>query len=376
MDPTRNRTIQRTFAFVTPKYFAADSYIGGGERYPLNLARGLLAADPRLAVEIIALGEPRHTSIQPRLDLRVIPVSQRSPDPFEHVSDQIAEALESVALVHIHQAFVRPSQLAVLAAKFLGKPVVMTDHGAGLPLVDRAVQYLELVDLFVFQSRFAARRFVAQCGRGAEPHTIVPGGVDDRFFRPPSARVEREHILFVGRLLAHKGIDRLVCALPPDIPLVIAGRPYDPGYERYVRALAAGRNVRFVVDGDDFEIRDLYRRAWATVMPSVHVDAWGRVYEAPELMGFSALESMACGTPTLVSATAALPEFVRHGETGFVFTSLGELGDLARQFAGGALDANALGDAARGLVEAEYSVEIVGRRLLDAYDQVIDSCGS
>jgi glycosyltransferase involved in cell wall biosynthesis len=175
----------------------------------------------------------------------------------------------------------------------------------------------------------------------------------------------------VGRLLAHKGIDRLICALPPDLPCVLAGRAYDPAYAEYLRALASGRDITFIEDADDLAVRDLYQRAWATVLPSVHLDAWGRIYEAPELMGFSALESMACGTPTLVSPTAALPEFVRQGKTGFVCNGLGELAERCTAFAGGGLDADALGANARTLIEAEYSIEVAGRKLSIAYDELL-----
>ena len=31
-------------ACLTPLYFSDDSYVGGGERYPLNLSRGVVAA--------------------------------------------------------------------------------------------------------------------------------------------------------------------------------------------------------------------------------------------------------------------------------------------------------------------------------------------
>ena len=31
-------------AYLTPLYFAKESYIGGGERYPTNLAKGVALA--------------------------------------------------------------------------------------------------------------------------------------------------------------------------------------------------------------------------------------------------------------------------------------------------------------------------------------------
>lgn len=366
--------VRRRIAFVTPLHFGADSYVGGGERYPLNLARGVVAADPGVHVDLIAIGDPQRVSIQPRLDLHVLPISAPGDSFLDHVSSAVADALEDVDLVHIHQGFTRSSQVAILVAKFLGKPVALTDHGAGSRAAEQAVRYLQLFDLLVFQSRFAAG-----CIKGGRRRVTIPGGVDDRFFRPTERPVAREFMMFVGRLLAHKGIDRLICALPRDLPCVVAGRAYDPSYAAYLHALAAGRDVRFVEDADDLELRELYRRAWATVLPSVHRDAWCGVYLAPELMGFSALESMACGTPTLVSPAAALPEFVRDGETGFVCEGLADFAERSVALASGDLDADALGRNARALVETAYSVEIAGERLMAAYNelwQAESGCGS
>ena len=48
-------------------------------------------------------------------------------------------------------------------------------------------------------------------------------------------------------------------------------------------------------------------RAWATVLPSVYRDCYGAVHQKPELMGFTLLESMSCGTPAIASRTGAMP---------------------------------------------------------------------
>jgi glycosyltransferase involved in cell wall biosynthesis len=350
-------------AYVTPLHFGPGAYFGGGERYPLNLARGILAADPRAHVDLVAVGAPaRVESLQPRLDVHVLEVTLPGRGEFDHVASSLVDVLEDADLVHIHQAFTRPSQVALAISKFLNKPVTLTDHGAMTNTVEQTSRYLKLVDLMIFQSQFAADQIATDGAR-----MIIPGGVDDRFFRPAEEPVQRRHVLYVGRQLPHKGVDRLLTALPPELPLVIVGRPYDSRYAGYVRALAATRNVTFMEGADDVALRSLYRQAWATVLPSVHRDAWGRVYQAPELMGFTALESMACGTPAIVSDAAALPEFVRDGETGFVFRSLTELGERLRSLARGEADPDALGRRAREVVEEHYGLAVVGERLWQAY---------
>lgn len=353
----------RRVAFVTAMHFGPEGYVGGGERYPLNLARAVISADPRVQVDLIAIGEREmHRSLQPRIDLRVLPITSRGNNPFDHVSGQLAEVLREVDLVHVHQAFTRGSQAAVLITKFLGLPLVITDHGGQTNRSNDVVRYIELADLLMFYSNFGADQL-----RSNRPRVVVPGGVDDRFFRPGPAPTERSFVLFAGRVMPHKGVDRLLAALPPRLPCVIVGQHYDDAYAHYIRSLASTRIVTFVADADDLALRALYRSAWATVLPSVHRDAWGHVYSVPELMGLTALESMACGTPALVSDAGALPEFVQHGRNGFVFSELVELTRHLATLSSEPAMVTTMGAEARQDVRLKYGLAVVGEQVWRAY---------
>ncbi len=88
--------------------------------------------------------------------------------------------------------------------------------------------------------------------------------------RPPACAPPRDRVLYVGRLLPHKGIEHLIDATPPELPLTVCGRAYHDGYFRRLQAAAVGKQVEFVTDADDATILDLYRRAWVNVLPSVY----------------------------------------------------------------------------------------------------------
>jgi glycosyltransferase involved in cell wall biosynthesis len=355
-------------AYLTPLYFADDSCIGGGERYPTNLAKGVaLAGDLGFEVELISFGKSAaRIALAEGVTLRVLRAASEPSNPLDVLSWDLPDALAEADLVHIHQAYTRCSEVGLLLAKQLRKPVCVTDHGGDTSRLGRYFGAIELADAIVAYSDFGASLY-----RTRRPIRVIKGGVDTRAFTPPEHPPSREHVLYVGRLLPHKGIDRLIRALPPDLPLVVCGRPYRPDFFALLEDLGRGKDVRFVTDADDATVLDLYRSAWVNVLPSVHVDCYGNRFAAPELMGFTLLEAMACGTPAIGSNLAAMPEFIRHGETGFVVDDEDDLSRRLIQLAGDPALVERMGAEARRAVDQEYSLEVAGRKMARLYDSMI-----
>lgn len=360
----------RKIAYLTPLYFDAISCLGGGERFPTNLARGVAeSSGGRYEVELISFADaPGVRQVAPGVTLRLLTAAGRPRNPLDVVSWELPGAIADADLVHIHQVYNRCAEVGLLVAGQQRKPVCVTDHGGiSSPLV-KQLGLLDLVDRVVAYSDFGASLY-----RTSAPLTVIKGGVDaTRFTPPPVGPVERDRVLYVGRLLPHKGIDRLIEALPSDLPLTVCGRPYHPAYFERLQALAAGKRVEFVTDADDARILDLYRRAWANVLPSVHVDCYGIAHEAPELMGFTLLEANACGTPAICARVAAMPEFVVEGETGFVFDDLPELAARLRALATEPGLADRLGAEGRRVVERDYDYRVAGAKLVAVYETLID----
>ncbi len=358
----------RKIAYLSPMYFDAGSYIGGGERFPTNLARGVAeSAGGRYEVEILSFSDASSVRrLAPGVTLRLLTTAGRPANPLDVVSWELPEAVSGADLVHIHQAYNRCAEVGLLIAKQQRKPVCVTDHGGiSSPLV-KQLGLLDLADRVIAYSNFGASLY-----RTSAPVTIIKGGVDASGFTPADTPVERDRVLYVGRLLPHKGVDRLIEALPADLPLTVCGRPYHAAYYERLISLASGKRVEFVTDADDARVLDLYRRAWVNVLPSVHIDCYGVAHEAPELMGFTLLEAMACGTPAVCSRVAAMPEFVREGVTGFVFDDLPGLADRLRRLATEPGLADRMGRQGRLAVEREFDYRVAGAKLRDVYEDLI-----
>jgi glycosyltransferase involved in cell wall biosynthesis len=364
--PTRDATVR--VAFPTPATF--DVIRGGGERYPLNLARGLVrVSEGDVEVELIA---PARERGRERLEDGVWLRGYQSQTPGggygNEVSWDLVEACVSADVVHVHQVFTRLGEAAVLAARAARRPLCVTDHGGPSSHAGRKLGLAELADAIVVYSRYGAAAIGAR-----KPVSLIEGGVDTSFYTPAADGEARDHVVFVGRIMPHKGVDVLIRACPPDVPLVIAGTLSDPDYTREVRQLARHRNVTFVINADDDQVLDLYRRAFAVALSSVHVDLNGAYSKYAELMGLTLLEGMACGTPALCFRTGALPEYVDHGETGFIADDVEDMTRYISLLASDPALVRRMGAAARQQVVRRWDIEIAATSLLRLYGSILDA---
>lgn len=352
---------------MSPTVFGAAGLYGGGERYALELARALAR---EVDCELVVFGPRPGVVREPGgLGVRVLrPWARWRGHPAHPLAPGLPAALAGADVVHAHQLRAAPSRMTALAGLAAPWRLAVTDHGLGGGGWFGALP--RLVDRFLVVSRFSAATLRAPAGRT----DVIYGGADaSRYF--PDPRAGRDGVLFVGRLTPHKGVDRLIQALPENASLTVAGTPgYDPrppesGYPALLRRLAQGRAVRFAGAVPDEEMPGLYRRAAVVVLPSVELTCYGRRVAISELLGLTAVEAMASGTPVICSRIGGLPEVVRDGETGFLVRpgDVAELRDrIATVLADPAL-ARRLGDAARGLVLERFTWRRCAERCLAAY---------
>jgi glycosyltransferase involved in cell wall biosynthesis len=356
--------------------FGEGGLFGGGERYPLELARALsshvdcrlvsFGHEPRTVVED---GGLERITIKPRALYRNHPVHPLAP--------VIIAKTRGADLVHTHHMRSASSRVAALASKVRGQRTVVTDHGLGgggwLGLLPR------LFDVFACVSRYSAATLRIP---PAKTH-VVYGGADTARFHPGPPE-ERSGVLFVGRITPHKGIDVLIRALPQGERLRVAGtQGHEPGsaergYPELLQRLATSKDVTFLGRVPERELPALYGRARVLVLPSVHRTCYGRWIAIPELLGLSLLEAMASGTPVIASRVGGLPEVVVDGETGYLVEP-GDTGELHARISEVLQNrslARRLGENARDLVTARFTWDDCARRCLEAYESAPPKRGS
>ena len=140
--------------------------------------------------------------------------------------------------------------------------------------------------------------------------TVVYPGYDPTLYTsgdpgPGPSLAPEPYLLYVGNLLPHKNLPRLLDAfailrrrLP--VTLIIRGEGW-PAYTRslneQVETLGLAASVRFLEYVDERALRALYLRAACLVLPSLG-----------EGFGLPVLEAMACGLPVITSRASSLAE--------------------------------------------------------------------
>jgi glycosyltransferase involved in cell wall biosynthesis len=355
-------------AQLTPTYFSDASVVGGGERYVHNLARALGTVDA-IETSILAMGPDSQDLAIDGVPMRLMKrLPQANAHAMEALSAELWTALDGIDLVHIHQSLTFFGAVATAIVRSRGIACIGTDLGGGADRLMLAGHGLELLDGVLSISAFA-KSLIDNAFSG--PSVVMIGPIDTDIFAPaPGIERDPRLVLCVGRILPHKGIDRIIGALPPGLRLVVAGRVYHEPYHALLREMAAGKDVTFVHDADDAALLALYRRAGVLVQASTARDVYGTLIEKSELMGLTTLEAMACGLPVVVSDTGSLPELVPDPRFGRVFADDAALAAILREVEAGIWPAAGAGAAARMHVVAEHGMAPIGVRLAGFYRAV------
>lgn len=157
-------------------------------------------------------------------------------------------------------------------------------------------------------SQTAAQAFRSDLG--IDPRVIAPG-VDVDYYAPGGERTPEPTVFCAASLTEpSKRVSELVEALAhvreqaPTARLLLS-RPAESSAERSVSGVPG---VSLVDVDDRGRLRDAYRSAWVTALPSFG-----------EAFGLVLVESMACGTPVVGRRAGAIPEVVSTDAVGRLF---------------------------------------------------------
>ena len=272
-----------------------------------------------------------------------------------------------------------------IVGPYLDVPYDVVLHGAEVTVPGR----LPISRALLSRTLRHARHIVAAGGypaREAEraaraqlPITVVQPGVDIQRFHPLNAEEQRaardefgishtsEVVLCVSRLVPRKGFDTVIRAAAqlshrrPDLQVIIASSGRD---EKRLQKLASTLRapVRFLGRVDHDALPRLY--GCADVFTMMCRNRWGGLEQ--EGFGIVFLEAAACAVPQIAGDSGGAAEAVEDGETGIVLSDPTDVAALARSLDTLLSDParmQQMGQASRHRAEADFSYEVLARRL-------------
>ena len=354
----------------------------------LNFRRGLieaLAAKGWAVVIATPEGKARDDASGMAADYRKLPMERSGVNPF-------ADALLTIRFRTLMGAVrpraflsftIKPNIYGAIAARLTGVPSIANVSGLGTAFI-RGGLFSDFVGILYrlafakshvvfFQNPDDRELFLSRGIVDRERTRLLPGsGIDlERFSPAPPLASTAPTFLFIGRLLADKGVREFVDAAKitrvqfPDARFQILGG-LDPENrtaisERELKEWIADGAVEYLGAAED--VRPFTAAADAVVLPSYR-----------EGLPRSLLEGGAMARPLIAADVPGCRQIVQDGVTGLlcqVRSASSLAGAMARFAAMGVDRRQELGEAARRKVETEYDERLVIAAYLELLDPLI-----
>ncbi|HEV3129410.1 MAG TPA: glycosyltransferase family 4 protein [Solirubrobacteraceae bacterium] len=306
----------------------------GGERFVRELADGLLVRGHRPTLITSHRGFPRRT-VEDGLPILRLPrppqgrLLRRHYEPYlTHIPlSYMALCAQEYDLAHaVHP----PDAMAAIRWKRrTGRPAILSY--LGIPDRKGLTEYRRRLDLLVRAgagadavvalSRYAADAF--SYWLGIEARVISPGVNLDGFHLRSERSPVPTIICSAAPEVPRKNIGLLIKAFAllrrrhPDARLILS-RPRDPQAARSADVDLEAPGVEWRNLDDRADLARAYGESWVAALPS-----------SDEAFGLVIVEALACGTPVVGYAHAAIPEVIDSDEIGRLFEQL-DPGELAR----------------------------------------------
>lgn len=203
---------------------------------------------------------------------------------------------------------------------------------------------------------------------------VIPLGIELPL-EPPNSDTPYENlqnsangpsVLTIGRLVSYKGFDVLIRAMKrvKGTMQLIGSGPEEIHLKQLAHSEGVTEKIKFL--GNVVDLQPYFQTASVFVLPSV---------TRAEAFGIVQVEAMAAGLPVInTNINSGVPEVSVHRETGLTVQpgNVEELADAIQFLLDNEELRKNLGDAAKNKVYREYSADLMAKKTLDLYRQILN----
>jgi glycosyltransferase involved in cell wall biosynthesis len=238
-------------------------------------------------------------------------------------------------------------------------------------------------DRFITLSQAFAQILIKQYGVAAENVRVIPGGADPDQFDLPLTRedardqlgwpTDRPTIVCVRRLAHRMGLEPLVEAinqvrrLHRDVQLMIVGKgKLSERLAQLINSRGLTNHVRLIGYLSDEELPLAYRAADFSIVPSQCLEGFGLI----------TVESLAAGTPVIVTPVGGLPEIVHDLSPNLITDSSASVAIAERinEVLAGKVSLPTASDCQK-FMRSRFTWERVASEVWTVYEEAIKSSG-
>ena len=244
-------------------------------------------------------------------------------------------------------------------------------------LAKKAVEQLvyRTADAFITLSNAFRDLLISKYGVAPVKVHVVHGAVDVSQFQPSDRVTARDllgwprnqRIIFcIRRLTERMGIDALVTAFAsiaakhPDVSLFIGGKgPLQEALQAQIHSLGLAHRIRMLGFVEESLLPAHYRAADISIVPSQSLEGFG----------LTTVESLACGTPVLVTPVGGLTEVIRPLAPSCILSGVNpdRIAEGLNAYLAGQLRLPTADDCV-AYVQKNFIWEKVARKVLSIYD--------
>lgn len=217
-----------------------------------------------------------------------------------HISN-LMERADNFDIIHNNFDF-----LPLTYSALIKTPVITTIHGFSSPKIIPVFKKYNAVGHYVS---------ISDSDRSAELNYIatVYNGLNTTHFE--FNEKPGDYLLYFGRIHHHKGTaEAIEIAKRAKRKLIIAGLIQDEAYFKEKIEPELSPEIDYAGNAEPAARNELLKNAYALLHP-INFD---------EPFGMSVAEAMLCGTPVIAFNRGAMPELIRHQETGFLVYNIEE----------------------------------------------------